>query len=42
MDVSPTTISQDETILETQINNETSQSNIEADDEREFTQEEVA
>src|SRR5579875_1824715 len=42
MDVSPTSLSQDETILETQINNETPQPDIEADDEEEYAEEEVA
>jgi len=41
MDVFPTTLSQDETILETQINDKTFQPDIEADDEREFSEEEV-
>jgi len=42
MDVSPTSLSQDETILETQINDETPQPDIESDDEGEFAEEEDA
>jgi hypothetical protein len=41
MDVSPTLLSQDETIMETQINNDTPQPDIEGEDEGEFIEEDV-
>ncbi len=42
MDASPSVLSQDETILETQANDDTSQPDIGGEDEEEFMEEEVA